>query len=163
MLAVARIWENMLPKQRKLMNTKMKWTGINAVLAITLIFLFSACSKKITFLNSAVVPAAEGTVSMKMDNNKNYNIDLSVNHLADPSRLTPPKKVYVVWMETNEGAQNIGQLKTSTKGLSRMLSSSLTTVTPHKPTGFLITAEDDAIGNYPGTTVVLRTGPIDND
>lgn len=125
-----------------------------------LIFLFAACAKKVAFLTSAVVPAAEGSVSIKEDKNNNYNIDLTAKRLADPGRLTPPKNVYVVWMETSQGVQNIGQLKTSTKGLSKMLTSSLKTVTPHKPTGFFITAEDDAIGNYPGRTVVLKTATI---
>lgn len=136
----------------------MDWK--NTLLTIMLIFLFAACAKKVTFLRSAIVPAAEGTVSIKEDDNKNYNIDLTVKRLADPGRLTPPKNVYVVWMETSQGVQNIGQLKTSTKGLSKMLSSSLKTVTPHKPTGFFITAEEDAIGNYPGRTVVLKTATI---
>lgn len=138
----------------------MKWTGTNTLLTIMLIFLFAACAKKVTFLRSAVVPAAEGTVSIKEDKNNNYNIDLTAKRLADPGRLSPPKNVYVVWMETSQGVQNIGQLKTSTKGLSKMLSSSLKTVTPHKPTGFFITAEEDAIGNYPGRTVVLKTATI---
>lgn len=142
------------------MKTKMELIAKN-IFAMLLVFLVASCAKEITFLNSAVVPAAEGTVSIKQDNNKNYNIDLTVNQLADPGRLTPPKSVYVVWMETSEsGIQNIGQLKTSKKGLSRMLTSSLKTVTPHKPTSFFITAEDDATGNYPGMTVVLKTAPL---
>jgi hypothetical protein len=146
------------------MKTKIELIAKNISFMILLVSLFTSCAKNITFLNSAVVPAAEGTVSIKQDNNKNYNIDLTVNQLADPGRLTPPKAVYVVWMESSEsGVQNIGQLKTSKKGFSRMLSSSLKTVTPHKPTGFFITAEDDATGNYPGMTVVLKTGPLGND
>jgi hypothetical protein len=120
--------------------------------------MISSCSKRIIFLNSAVVPAAEGTVRISQDKNDNYTIDLTVKRLADPGRLTPPKAVYVVWMETTQSrVQNIGQLKTSTKGLSKELTSSLKTVTPHKPTAFFITAEDDAKGNYPGSTVVLKT------
>lgn len=147
----------------KAMKTRMKWTATNTVLPIILMFLFTTCAEKVTFLNSAVVPAAEGTVSIKQDKNNNYNIDLSVKNLADPSRLSPPRSMYVVWMETSQsGAQNIGQLETSSKGLSRMLTSSLQTVSPHKPTGFFITAEDDATGNYPGTTVVLKTAAIAN-
>lgn len=146
------------------MKTKIELIAKNISFMILLLLLFASCAKNITFLNSAVVPAAEGTVSIKQDNNKNYNIDLTVNQLAEPGRLTPPKAVYVVWMESSEsGVQNIGQLKTSKKGFSRMLSSSIKTVTPHKPTGFFITAEDDAIGNYPGMTVVLKTGPLGND
>ena len=143
------------------MKTKMELIAKNIFFMTLLVFLFTSCSKKITFLNSAVVPAAEGTVVIKQDNNKNYNIELAVSQLADPGRLTPPKAVYVVWMETGEsGVQNLGRLKTSKKGFSKMLTSSLQTITPHKPTGFFITAEDDATGNYPGMTVVLKTGTI---
>ncbi|MBL7857514.1 MAG: hypothetical protein JNM57_07480 [Cyclobacteriaceae bacterium] len=145
------------------MKTKMNVMGRNIFLLTVLALLFTACAKKVTFLNSSVVPSAEGAVSIKKDNNNNYNIDLDVKRLADPSRLTPPRAVYVVWMETTQsGVQNIGQLKTSTKGFSKMLSSSLKTVTPHQPTGFFITAEDDATGNYPGMTVVLKTATIVN-
>lgn len=126
-----------------------------------MVFFFTSCAKKIAFLNSDVVPSAEGTVAVKQDSNDNYNIDLRVKRLADPSRLTPPKAIYVVWMETtNSGVQNLGQLNTSTKGLSNMLSSSLKTVSSHQPTAFFITAEDNSDGNYPGSTVVMRTGPI---
>lgn len=146
------------------MKTKMKLIAGNIFLMTLLVFLFTSCAEKVAFLNSAVVPAAEGTVSIKQDKNKNYNIDLAVKRLADPGRLTPPKAVYVVWMETSEnGVQNIGQLNTSTKGFSGMLSSSLKTVSPHKPTAFFITAEDDATGNYPGMTVVLKTGALVNE
>jgi hypothetical protein len=143
------------------MKTQMNLTGKNVILLSVLTLLFVACSEKVVFLNSAVVPAAEGSVSIKKGNNDNYNIDLSVKNLADPSRLTPPRAVYVVWMETTQsGVQNIGQLKTGTHGLSQMMSSSLETVSPHQPTGFIITAEDDAIGSYPGMTVVLKTATI---
>jgi hypothetical protein len=68
----------------------------------------------------------------------------------------------MVRMETEErGVENIRQLSTSTTMFSKMLSSSLKTVSPHKRTGFFITAEDDSEGNYLGMTVVLKTGPID--
>jgi len=146
------------------MKAKMNLVGRNIFLLTLLVFLFTACAKKVTFLNSAIVPAAEGTVIIKKGNNDNYNIDLNVDRLADPGRLSPPKAVYVVWMETSQsGVQNIGQLKTAKKGLSKKLTSSLQTVTPHKPTGFFITAEDNAIGNYPGMTVVLKTATIVNN
>lgn len=144
------------------MKLTMNVIGKNIFVLTVLVFLFTACAKKVSFLNSAVVPAAEGKVSIKQGKNNNYDIDLEVDRLADPSRLTPPRAVYVVWMETASGVQNIGQLTTSTRGFSQMFSSSLKTVTPHQPKGFIITAEDDAIGSYPGTTVVLRTGAIAN-
>jgi hypothetical protein len=146
------------------MKTRINLIGRNIFIVTMLMFLFTACAEKVAFLNSSVVPSAEGTVSIKQGNNNNYDIDLNVIRLAEPERLTPPKAVYVVWMETAQsGVQNLGQLKTSTKGFSKMLSSSLQTVTPHQPTGFFITAEDNAIGSYPGMTVVLKTATIVNN
>ncbi|WP_409806857.1 hypothetical protein [Algoriphagus sp.] len=143
------------------MNTNLNKIGKSALLSLILVFLLAGCAKKITFLNSSIVPAAEGTVAISQDKNQNYKIDLTLKRLAEPSRLTPPKKVYVVWIETNQsGTQNIGQLSTTTKGLSSMLSSSLSTVSPHRPLRVFITAEDDAEGNYPDMPVVLTTGPI---
>ena len=131
------------------------------VLLVTIlftIFTLSSCAKKLTFGTSSIVPAAEGSVKIKSDKNKNTSIDLSVDRLADPSRLNPPKKTYVVWMETeSNGTKNIGSLNTSSGLLSGKMKSSLKTVTPFKPTGFFITAEDDATTQYANGQVVLRT------
>jgi hypothetical protein len=127
------------------------------ILTISLLMLIG-CAQKSTFLTSPVVPAAEGSVKVKRDKNSNYNIDLSVIRLADPKRLSPPKNVYVVWMETEEkGSQNIGQLKTSGGLFSNDLKSSLETVSSFKPKSFFITAEDKADIEYPGGLVVLNT------
>lgn len=143
------------------MNTTLKLIGKSTLLSLILIVFLAGCAKKISFLNSSVVPAAEGTFVIESDDNNNFKIDLTVKRLAEPSRLTPPKNVYVVWIETNQsGTQNIGQLTTSTKGLSKMLTSSLSTVSSHRPLRVFITAEDDAKGNYPSRTVVLDSGPI---
>jgi hypothetical protein len=143
------------------MKTTLKWIGKNTILSLVMLIALAGCSKKTTFLNSSVVPSAEGTVSISQDNNENYKIDLTIKRLAEPSRLSPPKNVYVVWIETAQsGVQNIGQLNTSSKGLSGMLSSSMSTVSPHKPIKVFITAEDDSKGNYPSQIVVLETGPI---
>lgn len=131
------------------------------VLLVTIlftIFSLSSCAKKLTFGTSSIVPAAEGSVKIKSDKNKNTSIDLSVDRLADPSRLNPAKKTYVVWMETeSNGTKNIGSLNTSSGLLSGKMKSSLKTVTPFKPIGFFITAEDDATVQYANGQVVLRT------
>ncbi len=121
-------------------------------------FSLSSCAKKMTFGTSSVVPAAEGSVKIKSDKNKNTSIDLSVERLADPTRLNPAKNTYVVWMETaSNGTKNIGSLNTSSGFLSGKMKSSLSTVTPYNPTGFFITAEDDATVQYANGQVVLRT------
>jgi hypothetical protein len=132
---------------------------ISAALVITMMFSTLSCSQKATFLTSSVVPSAEGVVKIKSDKNDNYVIELSVMRLAEPTRLTPPKVGYLVWMETEKnGVKNIGQLKTSSGMMSKTLKSSLETVTPFKPIGFFITGEDDVTTQYPGAVVVLKTG-----
>ncbi|MEO7309121.1 MAG: hypothetical protein ABIX01_01890 [Chitinophagaceae bacterium] len=122
------------------------------------VFSFASCANKIPFQTSSVVPAAEGSVKVKKDENNNYSIDLNVIRLADPKRLEPSKSTYVVWIETAEnGSKNIGSLNTSSGMLSKTLKSSLKTVSPFKPVSLFITAEDNADIQYPGTQVVLRT------
>lgn len=119
---------------------------------------FSSCASSYKFTQSTVVPAAEGTVKVTRDKNKNYHLSLKIKHLAAPERLVPAKSVYVVWMETAEnGVKNIGQLKTARSLLSKTLKSSLNTVASFKPTAFFITAESEGNIQYPGSIVVLRT------
>lgn len=120
--------------------------------------LLSGCAKKISFQNSAVVPAAEGNVKVKKDNNNNHHIKIELGNLADPSRLQPAKTSYVVWMETNENVtKNIGQINSSTGFLSGKRKASFETVSPVKPTKIYLTAEDDAAIQYPTGVVVLTT------
>ena len=129
------------------------------VLLLFTTLFFQSYPEKLVFLNSSIVPSAQGTVEIKIDDNNNYAIEINITRLAGPKRLDPPKKVYVVWMNTEKnGAINIGQLNTSTTLLSSTLKSSLKTVTAFKPAGFFITAED--IGNIqqPIGKIVMTTG-----
>ncbi|MBK9985336.1 MAG: hypothetical protein IPP15_23855 [Saprospiraceae bacterium] len=133
------------------------------ILALGLIapLFLQSCAKKYAFAISSIVPAAEGSVIVKKDKNKNYNIQLKVANLADPKRLSPPRDMYIVWMETDHSSStNIGQLKTSSGMMSKALKSSLSTVTSFKPTAFFITAENHADIQYPDGEVVLKTGQI---
>ncbi|MHB1922341.1 MAG: hypothetical protein ACYCOO_08905 [Chitinophagaceae bacterium] len=136
-------------------GTKYFFLGI---LASVFIFSLGSCARKITFLASSVVPGAKGTVTVKKDNNKNYDISIHLFNLADPSKLQPPKQSYVVWMETDQNlTKNLGQINSSTSLLSKEMKGSFETVTPLKPRKIFITAEDDAKIQYPGTQVVLST------
>lgn len=122
------------------------------------VLLFSSCAKKMSFNKSSVVPGAEGKVKVKTDKNNNYTIDLSVENLAMPGDLTPSRKAYVVWMETeSNGTKNIGNVNPSGGLFSGKLKGSLKTVTPFKPITFYITAEDDETVTYPMGQEVLRT------
>lgn len=116
--------------------------------------LLSACSKKVTFPVSEVVPAAEAVLKVEKDSNKNYEIDLEVTNLAEADRLTPARKYYVVWMVTKEhGTINVGNLNVNRKNKAE-----LTTGTPYEPIRIFITAEDDRSPVLPSTQVVLNSG-----
>ncbi len=153
-------------KNEKKMNiVKLKKLSIKVYAAFTILFaivvLQSCGTPKYNFATSVVVPAAEGSVKVKKDKNSNYSIDLNVKRLADSKRLSPAKEMYIVWMETEQnGTKNIGQLKTSSGMFSSGLTSSLKTVSSFKPTGFFITAEDNANIQYPGGQTVLSTGSL---
>lgn len=116
--------------------------------------LISACSKKVTFPVSDVVPAAEAVVRVEENDNKNYEIDLEVSNLASPDRLTPARRHYVVWMVTRKhGTINIGNLN-----INRKNNGELTTSTPYEPIRIFVTAEDDSKPVLPSTQVVLNSG-----
>jgi hypothetical protein len=136
--------------------SKSNLTGL--ILSTFALIAFTSCSKKMHFSSSSVVPAAVGTVKIKSDKNKNHTVDVSVSNLAPASQLTPSKKVYVVWIVTQENQyKNIGQLNSSSGFLSKALKASLTAVTPFTPVSVFITAENEGDVEYPGMTVVLTT------
>ena len=124
------------------------------VLPFALLQMFTSCSKNIEFENSNVVPAARGDISVKKDKNNNYNIKLEISYLAEPERLQPPKKYYVVWLssEQNQIPLNIGQIVGTSK-----LHVKFESVSSSKPKRIFVTAEDDVSTQYPGQYVVLET------
>ncbi len=140
---------------------KNKYPGMagqkgSIMLIMTLLFVFTSCAKKIHFATSAVVPAATGLVKVSKDRNKNYEIQVEVSNLASPERLTPPKKVYVVWLVTRENAtKNIGQLVSSGRLFSKSSKASLKTISPYNPLRIFITAEYEGSVLQPGSPVVL--------
>lgn len=129
------------------------------LLAFTVLFSVSSCTstKKVPFDNSQVVPSAEGTIKAKKDNNNNYALNISTVNLPDPSKLTPPRKTYVVWIETEKGIKNVGQMNSKSPMFSKTRKASLSTVSTLKPTRIFVTAEDDPKIEHPGTQTVLTT------
>ena len=131
---------------------------LRGVFVMILIFSFFSCATSVIFLNSPVVPAARGSVKIKTDKNKNYDIEISLSGLAESSRLQPSKLTYIVWMVTDQAlTKNIGQLNSSKGFMSKELKGSLKTVSADKPVKIFISAEDDAGVQYPGPQVVLST------
>ncbi len=133
--------------------TYLAKTLVAGMLAALLAFTINSCAKKTHFLNSTVVPAAEGDVKIKRDRNDNYVLKMDIKNLAEIDRLQPPKNHYVVWMETDRGTtRNVGLITSSSR-----LKVSFETVSTLKPTRIFITAEEDGDVQYPGSMVVLTT------
>lgn len=127
------------------------------IIVLIAALLLSACATRAKFATSTVVPAAEGSVKVKKDDNNNYSVKVSVENLAEANRLPQPKSVYVVWADTPNGVQNLGQLNVDKGFLSGKLKANLETSIPYKPSRIFITAEDAAAITYPGNYVVLNT------
>ncbi len=134
-------------------------TTLFAFLAsVILILMVSSCAVKSHFLTSAVLPAAQGTVQVTLDKNNNYQIKIELVNLSPSTRLTPPREGYVVWMVTDDNAENnLGQLNSSTKFMSNNLSASFETVSASKPVKIYITAENDISTQYPSYGDVILT------
>ena len=131
---------------------------VNRLSLLFVTLLISACATSFPFNTSRVVPAAEGTVKYKEDKNNNYTVQLKVMRLADANRLTPARKLYVLWMDTDrDGIRNLGQLKTVEGFFTSALNTSFSTSTPFKPTRFFITAENDMLVRTPSNYIVLDT------
>jgi hypothetical protein len=128
------------------------------ILTTMMIFSFSSCATKVKFATSQIAPAARGTVKVKKDRNKNYEIQIDVSNLAEVKRLQPAKAAYIVWLVSDrDETKNLGQLKSSSGMFSKLLKASFKTVTSEKPAKIFITAEDDVTSFYPGGQVILST------
>lgn len=143
----------------RIKSDKSVFVGIFIVMVmIAAMLLFTACSKNIDFQDSSVVPAAQGSVMIKTDNNNNYVIQIQISDLADAGRLQPPKQSYVAWIETDKGrVDNVGQLNSSTGFLSKQMTATLKTVSSYKPVKIFITAENEINVEHPDRLVVLST------
>ncbi|MBK7524484.1 MAG: hypothetical protein IPI53_10095 [Saprospiraceae bacterium] len=133
---------------------------IGKVFATILFFslFFTSCTHKQVFLTSSKVPAARGNVKIKIDKNKNHSIEVSLINLAEPSRLSPAKSLYIVWMETDQKViKNIGQIITDNGSFSKTLKAEFKTVTSFTPIKVFITAENDANVQFPDYDVVIST------
>lgn len=122
-------------------------------ITVMLMLPLSLQAQKIPFVQSSVVPAAEGYVKINTDRNKNNIIKISIKNLAKIERLDPNMKTYVVWMITDrETTINIGRINSSKK-----LNVDFEAVSSFKPIKIFITAEEDENTKVPGEKIVLST------
>jgi hypothetical protein len=106
---------------------------------------FSACSSKVTFPISTVDPGAIITVDKKKDPNKNYIINVVASNVVSPERLSPPAKMYVIWLVTKDkevkNAGRYGDKKSSKYRVSAL--------SPVDVKEVFITAENSANESFP--------------
>jgi hypothetical protein len=116
------------------------------------IFLISSCTTTTKFPVSEITPAAQITASKHKDKNGNFKISVVADNLSSAERLSPPKKVYVVWISSaHNGIKNLGQLKNK-----NAKKATLETVTPFDPQEIFITAEDEGNISYATGTEISR-------
>ena len=141
------------------MKTKrFKLTFLACLASVIVAFLFTSCATKAHFLTSTVIPAAQGTVSVKQDKNKNYVIKIELSNLSPSTRLTPPANAYIVWLVSEDNSsKNLGQINSSTKFMSKNLNATFETVTGTKPAKIVITAENDINVEHPSFSEIILT------
>ncbi len=126
---------------------------VNYVILAVFFIILASCATVTKFPVSPIVPAADGVAKIKKDKNNNYVIDLSITHLANPGRLNPPRKYYVVWMTTEQGNPiNLGMLATNSKSKAFLRS-----VTSSRPTQIFVTTENAGNVNWPGPQELFRS------
>lgn len=112
----------------------------------------SGCaSAPLMFENSSVLPAADPRATISQDENLNHLVEIQVEHMAQASRLSPPRMVYVVWAEGEEGRiLPLGQLRVNEdrKGAFRG-------VTALDRFRILISAEVDPQASHPSQPYML--------
>lgn len=102
---------------------------------------------------STVVPTADIVATKKQDRNKNYVVELKARNMADPTRLTPPRQHYNVWIIADNGMTiNLGRV--SNRNAQKI---NFRAITPYNPRTIFITAEDQDGLTYPTGIEISRT------
>ena len=121
------------------------------VVLLALFWPFGSGGKTVHMNSAQEVPAAHGVIQVKSTDNENTQLNIKVRALAQPSALTPPQTIYVVWIQppghnpVNEGALKVdGNLK-----------GQMTTTTPYKDFKVFITGEKYAQVQEPSGPTVL--------
>ncbi len=126
--------------------------GLLAAFLLLAIWPMSAGKKYVMTADSSV-PAAHGVVVVQTDkDNGNMNLDMKVVNLAEPTNLTPPENVYIVWIRPGgEDAHKQGAL-----GVDKNLKGELRTITTAKNFDIFVTAEQSTSVTVPSGVEILR-------
>jgi len=122
------------------------------LLSVITVFLMTSCVTVAKFPVSDVAPAANIVAKIKKDKQNNFEIAIITNYLSSAERLSPPKKIYVIWIKTKEnGLSNAGQLK-----IENGKKNTLKTLTSFEPLEILITAENEGNVTFPSGIEISR-------
>jgi len=125
---------------------------MKSILLSVLILLMASCATVVKFPVSSVEPSADIKAKIKNDKQNNYVIEVTANYLASAERLSPPKKMYIVWIVTKEnGVSNIGQMKNDNAQIAKVK-----TLTSFEPKEIFITAEDEGTVTFPSGIEISR-------
>ena len=122
------------------------------LLSVITVFLMTSCVTVAKFPVSDVAPTANIVAKIKKDKQNNFEIAIITNYLSSAERLSPPKKIYVIWIKTKEnGLSNAGQLK-----IENGKKNTLKTLTSFEPLEILITAENEGNVTFPSGIEISR-------
>lgn len=122
------------------------------VLLTVLVFAAASWAREDRLNNTGIAPAAEGKVITGTDSNGNTQVEVQVKHLAGAEKLTPPRQVYLVWVQARgKDPELLGALCVNDK-----LEGTLKSSTPYKDFDIFVSAEDSAQAVTPSSTVVLK-------
>jgi hypothetical protein len=113
--------------------------------------LSGAAAQTLVMPRSKTEPALKAQVVLAPDRNANTKVDLQVQHMAQPSSLTPSRRYYAVWVRTPRGTREAGVLQVNTG-----LQGELKFLVPEKRFTLLITAEDRREPSAPSSHVVVE-------
>jgi hypothetical protein len=95
---------------------------------------------KVQMMAGTSTPGANATITVKKGSNGNTALDIKAKNLAQPSSLSPPENVYVVWIQApDQMPQNEGRLRVNSKEQAEIHTS-----TSYKRFSVKITAEQNA-------------------
>jgi hypothetical protein len=117
------------------MRAKLKFLGVLSILT-----LMGCSTVQRPLQTSNAIPAAEGRMTINLNDDHNSHLKVNVKRLASPEEIRPGASNYVVWMRPAEGTearpQNMGTLLIDDK-----LEGSLDISTPLQAFNLFVTAE----------------------
>lgn len=122
------------------------------IIFAAIIAILTSCASASIFPVSEVVPAAVIKATKMKQGKWNYLITLTALNLASPERLTPAKKIYVIWAVSESGTtRNVGFFINVNAEKSIYKASF-----PYEPVEIFITAENEEDSCTPNGVEITR-------